>query len=307
MNSLRQISRLLDNLSMSVPVKAGQWPCPFPVAPADIGLKLDRYGNLFWRKNPERLKIRHLEVALSDHELHYFPVINSTNTWLVAKGAQSSIANQLCFTEFQHEGRGRRGRTWISPFARNLAMSLGIATQRPLFELGGLSLVVGLALADALESLKIPSVSLKWPNDILINGSKLSGILVELVQRGKQVEYVVGIGVNVHISAEERAQIDQPVADLREHGVTESRTDLVILIIRKVQEYLNLFEQEGFRPFVTAFNDLHLYHGETCALVQGDHTIIGEVQGIGEQGELLLLTPQGVQSFHGGEVSLRPQ
>jgi BirA family biotin operon repressor/biotin-[acetyl-CoA-carboxylase] ligase len=97
------------------------------------------------------------------------------------------------------------------------------------------------------------------------------------------------------------------LADLRQLGVTQSRTELTITLIRRLREYLELFERQGFGPFVTAFNDLHAYHGETCALIQGEQSTVGVVQGIGEQGELLLRTNEGVQQFHGGEVSLRPQ
>lgn len=290
----------------SIPVFVKDWPRDFPFSPEQIGL-CESDGKLMWHTTPDLLDLNKLLATFRSLSMQVFDIIDSTSTQLVDSANQTSIADHLCLAEFQYGGRGRRGRSWLSPYARNLAVSLGVDTQRTLPELGGLSLVVGMALADVFESLEIQNVQLKWPNDVLVSGHKLSGILVELVQRGQQVEYVVGIGVNVLITNKERKQIEQPVADLRQHGVTASRTDLVIMVIRKVQEYLGLFEREGFRPFVTAFNDLHLYHGETCALVQGKHSVVGEVQGIGEQGELLLRTPEGVQSFHGGEVSLRPQ
>lgn len=307
MTDSERLNELLQNLAEGEAVPASAWPADATVSPEDLGLMLDEDAMLHWPEVPDTLDPDQLAQALPNLQVGYFPVIDSTNTQLVTIGATSSVANHLYLAEFQSGGRGRRGRTWISPYARNLALSLGVATRRTLPELGGLSLVVGLALADVFETLAVDDVQLKWPNDVLVSGHKLSGVLVELVQRGKAVEAVVGIGINVHITETEATRIEQPVTDLRRHGVVAPRTELVAVLVRKLREHLELFEQEGFGPFVTAFNDLHVYHGETCALVQGKHTIVGEVQGIGEQGELLLRTSEGVQRFHGGEVSLRPK
>ena len=306
MKSAEMLNSLLSDLASGTVIKASDWPADAAVLPVDLGLELDSEGSLYWSDPPQTLDDDLLLRSLADLDVTYFPVIDSTNSQLVTQGASTSIAGRLYLAEFQYGGRGRRGRTWMSPFARNLSMSLGVSTQRSLPELGGLSLVVGLALADAFESLQIRGLQLKWPNDLLVSANKLTGVLVELVQRGQQVECVIGIGVNVDITEAERTLIDQPVADLRQLGVTVSRTELVITLIRRLQEYLTLFEHQGFSPFVTAFNDLHTYHGETCTLIQGEQTTVGVVRGVGDRGELLLQTDEGVQQFHGGEVSLRP-
>ena len=300
------LNDLIDTLLAMGSVEVELWPQGLPLSPEDLGLARSDDGQLTWPQHPELLDPTQLSSSHPDLDISYFRLIDSTNSQLVSRGSASTIANHLYLTEFQYGGRGRRGRNWNSPFARNLAMSLGFGTRRSLPELGGLSLVVGLALADALESLGTQGVRLKWPNDVLVQAEKLSGILIELVQRDTDVEVVIGVGVNVQLTDEEIERIGQPVTDLRRHGVTESRTELVNCLIMRVKAYLELFEAEGFAPFVSAFNDLHLFHGETCSIIHGSNTVTGVVIGVGEQGELIMQTNTGEQRFHGGEVSLRP-
>ena len=304
MEDWQAIQQLLDRINAEGAVLLADWPSGAPIEPESIGLQReDNY--LRWLVAPDLIKKASIEAALPDLSTSYFGLIDSTNTQLMRLGASKPVAASLYVAEFQYGGRGRRGRAWLSPYGRNLSMSLAMATERHLADLGGLSIVVGLALADALEDLGLQGLQLKWPNDLLVGGCKLSGILVELLQRDGAVEFVVGIGVNVRLTEEEISQIDQPVTDLRRCAVEESRTDLVIHLVKRVHSYLQHFESEGFAPFVSAFNDLHLYHEQTCSIIQGDQTTSGVVAGIGEQGELILYTAQGERRFHGGEVSLR--
>ncbi len=302
-----RIEELIRLIHTGQRVTAADWPADAGFSPTELGLQEQASGDLGWAVPVQSLSTVELRQALVDLNISHFHVIDSTNTQLVSAGAAASVAGQLYIAEFQYGGKGRRGRQWLSPYARNLALSLGCATDRALSELGGLSLVVGLALADLFEELGVADVQLKWPNDILIEGCKLSGVLVELVQQPHAVEVVVGVGVNVELSDGDLELIDQPVTDLRRLGVTESRSELAARLVQRVRAHLALFEREGFAPFVNAFNDLHVFHGQTCAIIQGQDTTHGVVSGIGEQGELMLRTDQGEQRFHGGEVSLRPQ
>lgn len=304
MEDWQAIQQTLDHINAAGTVRVADWPADAPIEPESIGLQ--REGeHLRWLVAPDLIEMALIEAALPDLSTSYFGLVDSTNTQLMRLGAVQPIASSLYLAEFQYGGRGRRGRAWLSPYGRNLSMSLAMATERHLADLGGLSIVVGLALADAMESLGLKGLQLKWPNDLLVEGRKLSGILVELLQRDGAVEFVVGMGVNVHLTEQEMSQIGQPVTDLRRCAVADSRTDLVIHLIKRVQSYLQHFEAEGFAPFVSAFNDLHLYHEQTCSIIQGDQSTSGVVAGIGEQGELILYTAQGERRFHGGEVSLR--
>jgi len=306
MPAVETIEELISVVVRTGSVARALWPGDAHISPADVGL-IEHNGALAWASQPDLIDHSRIEGAFPELDTRRFDLIDSTNSRLVAEGSRDSVASRLYIAEFQYGGRGRRGRSWLSPYGRNLAMSLGLATQRTLSELGGLSLVVGLALADAVEALGVTDVQLKWPNDLLVDGHKLSGILVELVQRAEVVEIVVGMGMNVALTDNEKDAIGQPAADLRGCGVSQSRTDLVISLITRVRQYLAHFEAEGFAPFVRAFNDIHVFHGQTCSVIQGRNSTPGVVVGIGEHGELILGTDVGEQRFHGGEVSLRPQ
>jgi len=300
-----QVQELLSVIDRFGSAPMHQWPADASFGPADLGLLVLPDERLVWEQPPHLFSLSTLSAACPDVRIHYQPIIASTNTWLMELGAHQSIAQNLCLTEFQYGGRGRRGRHWLSPFARNIAITLGIATGRSPSELGGLTLVVGLALIDVLHGLGLEEAQLKWPNDVLVGGHKLAGVLVELVHKQGKAECAVGIGVNVKITDQEATEIGALVTDLHRHGIEMSRTDLVIRIINTVHSYLALFERQGFSNFVEAFNSVHAFHGHGCQVLTGNQDSHGFVTGVGENGELLLQTADGLRHFFGGEVSLR--
>ena len=243
-----------------------------------------------------------LEKELELAKLIYFHAIGSTNSHLLDFAEIDSVDNCLATAECQLDGRGRRGRSWSSPYARNIAFSYGKALKKSIGELGGLSLVVGLAIVDALN---LAAVRLKWPNDLVVGEAKLCGILVELISKEKCTEIVAGVGVNVELEYSETLHLEREVTDLQSLGVTLSRTELMIRIVGTLQKFLARFDEDGFQSFVDAFNKSHIYHGKTCNIHQGDTIITGRVEGVDVDGALILSTENGIRSFHGGEVSLR--
>lgn len=303
---LEVVAGLVEQVVRGIPVPPEAWPDGLTLQPETIGLQ-NQGGALRFAEPPDLLQSQALQAALPALQIELMHVVDSTNTRMMQHAADVSIAQKLYLAEFQAGGRGRRGRSWLSPYARNLSMTLGVAMSRPLPQLGGLSLVVGLSLASGLEDLGVEGVQVKWPNDVLINGAKVCGILIELVQRGDGSEAVIGMGVNVRLAERERAQIDQPAADLVSSGVKESRTEITVALIRSVTASLGLFETHGFGRFIDMFNDLHLFHGETCVVATGAQRVTGTVVGVGEQGELIVATASGEQRFHGGEVSIRAE
>jgi len=190
------------------------------VFPRELGLEV-RNSRVLAPPCLELLEKRHIRRELSAsaqawlRELEVHTVIDSTNTRMMKLARSRSVEGRCWFAELQTAGRGRRGRHWFSPFAQNLAVSMGFAVDGAPKEAGALSLVVGLALADLIERLGVADVALKWPNDVLIGGAKCCGILIELVAHRRPLEAVIGIGLNLEVSAAARAVIDQEVADLR--------------------------------------------------------------------------------------------
>ena len=232
--------------------------------------------------------------------------VGSTNTRLMERCREASVHGQVLTAEFQSLGRGRRGRQWVGPVARNVALSLGFATTQPPFRLGSASLVVGLAVREALAGLGAEPLALKWPNDVLSEAAKVCGILVE-VGAGEPNHLIVGIGVNVEFADRELERLDREATDLRRLGVTATRGEICAEIVHKVVEYLAQYDRLGFAPFAPAFDEVHAYHGQQCRIQSGASWVDGQVLGVKPDGRLRLLTERGEEAFAAGEVSLRPK
>lgn len=232
--------------------------------------------------------------------------IDSTNTALLARAQTASIAGCVLTAETQTGGRGRRGRTWVSPFGRNLAVSLGVGSARPAKELGTLSLVVGLAVRSALSHHGLSGVELKWPNDVLLHGRKLAGILIELVRATPPVEVVVGIGINVGGQHMVAAEVDQTIADVTEQVTPPARNRLLAGVINHVVASCSRFEAGGFAPFRSQWQDAHRYQDAPVTVtLPGGERVSGTVVGIGHDGALRVASASGVREFNGGEVTVR--
>ena len=184
-------------------------------------------------------------------------------------GLGHDAADVVAVAETQTGGRGRRERLWVSPHGRSLSVSFGWPTRLGLSELGGLSCVVGLAVASALRECGAPDVGLKWPNDVLYQGHKLCGILIELVGGISRTTVVIGIGVNVALTDEEIASVGQPVVDLTRLGVQADRQTVLHSILRQARERLRVFEANGFAAFSREFDSLHILHNKECDILTG--------------------------------------
>ena len=221
---------------------------------------------------------------------------------LAAGGPESGCA--LFLAEHQRDGVGRQGRAWRSPpDGASLPFSLVRRFARPLPALSGLSLVVGIAVADALA---LEAVRLKWPNDLVAHGRKLGGILVNLRKLGEGAcEAVIGVGLNLRLPPE--TDIDQPWTDLSRLGAApESRNLLVARLLASLLPALERFEAEGLAPFQARWQALDALAGQPVQVRDGARVHAGESAGISASGALRLRDGAGVREFAGGEVSLRP-
>ncbi len=151
----------------------------------------------------------------------------------------------------------------------------------------------------------IDGVSLKWPNDILLDGAKVGGILIELAGGGTPVVAVIGIGINVGSGAEVSARLGAPVGDVLDKNARVSRNQLAADIIDSVHALAAAFESTGFSQMREEWERLHAYQDERVRLTSAESTVEGIARGVTANGELVLETPSGVRNFSGGEVSLR--
>ncbi len=280
-----------------------------------------------WRIDRERA------VALFGPQANDWPIeiveeTGSTNADLMARvkalprkaGALPRPIVRVAY--LQTAGRGRRGRPWYAEPGNALLFSVACVLPRPLEGLAGLSLAVGVALVDGLRSLPVAGpgqIALKWPNDVLLEGDKLAGILIETAwSTDKASAVVIGIGTNVkgadelaakvgalNASAPPQARGTVPTA-LQRALPNANLTDTLAAELNALEPALQRFGAEGFAPFQARWNAVHAYAGrEVVLLEQGEEQMRGVAAGVDERGQLLLDTATGRQIVATGDISLR--
>lgn len=252
---------------------------------------------------------RRLSATGEDYVVSAVEEAQSTNTLLNEQALAGAAHRTVLYADYQHAGRGRRGRAWQSPLGGGLSFSVLWRFEHGMERISGLSIAVGLALARALANHCPLPVKLKWPNDVLVGYRKLAGILVEVQGELAGPSFaVIGIGINERLNASHREDIDQAVVDLSEIGVQISRTTLLHAVLTELSRTMRVFEREGIKPFMAEWTNWHAHEGRAVSLRTPDgqlHT--GMASGLDEAGNLLLAMPAGeVRRFNAGEVSLRP-
>lgn len=227
----------------------------------------------------------------------------STNADLLARcatlaGPTVRIAGQ------QTAGRGRAGRPWLSQADASLMFSLAWRFKGPLQNMVGLPLAVGVALAETMGALGVP-VQLKWPNDLLRDGHKLAGILVETQQSPDGVWAVIGCGVNLLMPDALEQQIGRSVSAVPWLAQME-RNALVASLLSRLAGVLAEFDDTGFAPFVERWNALHAWQGQSVKILDNGQLLQqGVAAGVDPLGRLLLRTEAGLVEVMSGDVSLR--
>lgn len=231
--------------------------------------------------------------------------VESTNTFLLECGGHGDV----CVAERQTAGRGRRGRPWFSPYGRNLYLTVRWHFHQGVAGLEGLSLAVGVLLAETLDQLGIGNIALKWPNDLLCADKKLGGILIEVGgDLTGECVVVIGVGLNVFMSAvlaDGDQRISQPWTDLKQQGFSGSRNQLCGAILSVLLPALKNFSEVGFAAYRERWES-------RCAFLSSPITILlptggcdGILLGVDYQGGLRVLTANGETTFSGGEISVR--
>ncbi|MDP9942746.1 bifunctional biotin--[acetyl-CoA-carboxylase] ligase/biotin operon repressor BirA [Ectopseudomonas alcaliphila] len=237
------------------------------------------------------------------------PSVDSTNAEIFRRLDAGARAPFVLLAERQTAGRGRRGRVWASPFAENLYCSVVLRVDGGMSQVEALSLTVGLAVARALQGCGVDGARLKWPNDVLVDGRKISGILLELAGDPADVCHVViGVGINVNMAVDAPAVIDQPWTSVRQClGRTLDRNELAAELLLQLRDCLAIHWQHGFAGLREGWEALHAWRGRSVALTAGSNATLGVVLGVDERGAIRLSVDGVDRSFSGGELSLRLQ
>ncbi len=246
-----------------------------------------------------------IENFLPNNHIEVIPVIDSTNQYILEKFAELN-SGDACVAEYQYAGRGRRGRKWISAFGRNLYLSMYWRLEQGPAAAIGLSLVVGIIIAEVLNRQGAERVKVKWPNDLYLDDKKLAGILVELTGKtGDAAHVVIGIGINISMSSDQQRSINQHWTNLQQSGTVVERNKLVAEIIVELKKALTQFEKEGLTPFMSRWFGLDNFINRNVKLIIGDREVYGVARGIDPQGALLLDINGVITPYIGGEISLR--
>ena len=233
----------------------------------------------------------------------------STNSSLMAQPPADDGRVHVLVADRQSAGRGRRGRQWQSWAEGSLTFSLlwRFAPGAPVP--AGLSLVVGLAVARTVEQLGAFGVQLKWPNDVLVNGEKLAGILVELLPaRDRSLSAVIGIGINLQLPPDAHIEHHAGVTDLTRalELAPPSRAELLARLLAELQALLDTYALAGFPALKGAWEQRNAF-AQLPVRISGERDADeGICLGVDEDGALLLRSGGGVIRILAGDVSLRP-
>ena len=225
---------------------------------------------------------------------------NSTNTMLLEEKGSGCV---LLVAEEQTAGRGRRGRRWHSTPGAGLTFSLALRVKRPARELAGLSLAAGVALCKALRALGVARAALKWPNDLVVDGAKLGGILVETRGAGAATRAVIGIGINCRRDSGLVFRVRRKVASLDQYIDVKDRNDLIKKIVPALLDSLATFEAQGLEALRGEWEALDAHAGQRLRVRLSDgRALSGISDGIAEDGALRLTTRNGIKKIRSGRV-----
>ena len=239
--------------------------------------------------------------------------LESTNSYMMKKLSSGQSHASCVAANLQSNGRGRRGRSWQAGLGASLTFSLLWRFQCGASALSGLSLAVGVALIRALHSFGINQAQLKWPNDVLIvannqSPEKLAGILIELQgdMEGPSAA-VIGVGINLNLPTKIKERIDQPATDIASVVTSNiNPNELLGVLLKNLADVLSHFEQQGFTSLREEWTKHHAYHLQPVKMLHPDgRETFGTVNGVADDGILLINTALGELRFSSGEISLR--
>lgn len=238
-------------------------------------------------------------------QLDVLTVIDSTNNYLLGKIKCSG--NYAVFAEQQTAGRGQFDRKWITSFGKNICLSLLWHFPNQANKLAGLSLVVGIAVAKALEQYGLKNIQLKWPNDIVHQEKKLAGVLIESRSiNTKTYAAVIGIGLNLYTPSTSSQIIDQAITDVYSlQGSPPQRNLLAALILKNLLSLLFEFQSKEFAYFLPDWQRFDSLLDKPIKLLSPIASRVGIARGVNTKGQLCVLIEKKIHYFDNGEIRVK--
>ncbi len=281
----------------------------------EMGIKVDAVRGRGYRISYplELLSVDRIKTHLAAktipfiRRLHIHHRIDSTNSWLMREAELAAESGTVCMAEQQTAGKGRHGRTWVSPFGRNIYLSLLWRFEMAPYELSGMSLAAGIAVLRTLRQYDCYEAGLKWPNDVLWQGKKLAGLLLEVAgETTGPAHVVIGLGLNVQMDVQSEL-IKQPWVDLTAIPDMKdiSRNELVAKLLDNLVDVIEGYQEHGLAGFIDEWTEYDLLIGEEVVVRSASQVFQGQHLGIDASGGIRLNINGNVQTFFAGEVSLR--
>jgi BirA family biotin operon repressor/biotin-[acetyl-CoA-carboxylase] ligase len=242
-------------------------------------------------------------------EIFVYDRVNSSNELAMFLAAKDDLLTSIVIiADFQEKGKGRLGRTWISPPGRNIYMSIAFKPRLDTKDATMLTLLTSVACAHAIKKISGLQVSIKWPNDLILSGKKLGGILTEIRADIDKVNLaVIGIGINVNMGKGDFTEEIRSIATSikEESGKCCSRNELVIEILRQIEHFYGMLIALGKYPLLKEWKILSSTLGKSVKVVIGDETLIGLAEDIDDNGMLILELASGLRRrISAGDICL---
>lgn len=237
-------------------------------------------------------------------EFIHFDTIDSTNTWAKSHAAKLDSTRMTCITAGeQTAGRGRWRRFWLSPKNLNIYATLYFCIPKDAPYLGNIPQILAFSCVKMLQEKGIEG-QIKWPNDVLVDGKKIAGILCEAVTHEKELGIVLGIGLNVNMTQELLATIDMPATSLAQlSGQTWSIEQILNLLLQHFISNIAALQKKGFAPFKKEFGKFLAYKGKEITFHNGVHIIKGICHSLTPEGHLNVILPSNeMKTFSAGEI-----
>lgn len=263
---------------------------------------------------PEKVSANEIQMALETKRLgrviHYEESVDSTQKIAHSLANRGAVEGTLVVAEEQTTGRGRLSRSWHSPKYTGVWMSLLLRPKIPLYEAPQLTLLAAVAAAQAIERVTTLQPEIKWPNDLLLNGKKITGILTELQAESDQIHSVIiGMGINANLTAIDFPQELEDIATslFIESGQLVSRAKLIAEVLLCFETLYDRYLIEGFTPIKSLWESYAMSLGKEIKATMLNETVIGTALGITDAGVLLLEDKQGkVHSIYSADIEIPP-
>ncbi len=280
----------------------------------DHGYEFDAAPRMGYRlkRRPSRLEIPSivdkLQTKVMGQSFHYYENVESTQSIahnLIAAGAKEGT---VVIAERQTAGRGRMGRSWFSPAGKGIWLSLILTPRIPLQLCPQLTLLVSVALCRTISSLLHVDIGIKWPNDLLIHGRKVSGILLESSAEDERLRYVIaGIGISVNLSKQDFPEELQDIATslMIESGLEVNREELIAAFLKEFEDLYAIVHEQGFAPIRSLWEALSVSLNCPIRVYTSKGWVTGTAQSIDDLGALVIQQDNGEEvKIYSGDVEV---